>query len=434
MVTVLTKSTMPIIRYVADLLGLLMNGIYYVISQIGLPNVSIAIILFTIILLVAMTPLQVKQQRFSKLNTIMQPELKKIQKKYEGKKDQVSQQKMMEETQAVYQKYGVSTAGSCVQMLIQLPVLFALYQVIYKIPGYITIIGNKIATIASDATFVKAFEKFVKATNNSTLTRNFADGGTKNVIDAVYGMNTDQWTAVLKKATGTPYESELTEIHSYVHRATYFLGLNISDSPWDIIRYAMRHGAVLMIIAAIAFPVLAWFTQWLTFKLMPTQTPSTDENDTSAQMANTMNSMNNFMPIISAVFCLTLPVGVGIYWIMSAVVRAIQQVIINKKLDSESVEDIVKKAEAKQAKKRAKKGVPAREVTTAAHVSTRTLAADEKAKAAARNRRLEQNKKKIEESTEYYNKDAAPGSLASKANMVARFDEKNKKKRTDYKK
>lgn len=425
---------MPIIRYVADLLGLLMNGIYYVISQIGLPNVSIAIILFTIILLVAMTPLQVKQQRFSKLNTIMQPELKKIQKKYEGKKDQVSQQRMMEETQAVYQKYGVSTAGSCVQMLIQLPVLFALYQVIYKIPGYITIIGNKIATIASDATFVKAFSSFVKATNNSTLTRNFAKGGTKNVIDAVYGMNTDQWAAVLKKASGTAYEAKLTDIHSYVHRATYFLGLNISDSPWDIIRYAMRHGAVLMIIAAIAFPVLAWFTQWLTFKLMPNQTPSSDENDTSAQMANTMNSMNNFMPIISAVFCLTLPVGVGIYWIMSAVVRAIQQVIINKKLDSESVEDIVKKAEEKQAKKRAKKGVPAREVTTAAHVSTRTLAADAKAKTEARNRRLDQNKKKMEESTEYYNKNAKPGSLASKANMVAAFDEKNKKKRTDYKK
>lgn len=425
---------MPIIRYIADLLGLLMNGIYYVISKIGLPNVSIAIILFTIILLVAMTPLQVKQQRFSKLSTIMQPELKKIQKKYENKKDQVSQQKMMEETQAVYQKYGVSTAGSCVQMLIQLPVLFALYQVIYKIPGYITIIGNKIAAIASDATFVKAFGKFVKATNNSTLTRNFAKGATKNVIDAVYGLNTDQWAAVLKKASGTAYEAKLTDIHSYVHRATYFLGLNISDSPWDIIRYALRHGAVLMIIAAIAFPVLAWFTQWLTFKLMPAQMPSDDENDTSAQMARSMNSMNNFMPIISAVFCLTLPVGVGIYWIMSAVVRAIQQVVINKKLDSESVEEILKKAEEKQAKKRAKKGLPAQEVTSAAHVSTRTLAVDQKAKQEARNRRAEQNKKKMEESTAYYNKNARPGSLASKANMVAAFDEKNKKKKTDYKK
>ena len=122
----MTKSGMPIINWVAEVLGWLMNGIFYVISAIGLPNVGMAIIIFTIILLMAMMPLQVKQQRFSKLQSIMQPELSKIQAKYKGKKDQVSQQKMMDETNAVYAKYGVSATGSCVQLLIQMPVLFAL--------------------------------------------------------------------------------------------------------------------------------------------------------------------------------------------------------------------------------------------------------------------------------------------------------------------
>ena len=78
-----------------------------------------------------MTPLQVKQQKFSKLSSVMQPELQKIQKKYKGKNsDQAAMQKMQEETQAVYQKYGVSPTGSCVQLAIQMPILFALYQVI----------------------------------------------------------------------------------------------------------------------------------------------------------------------------------------------------------------------------------------------------------------------------------------------------------------
>ena len=67
-----------------------------------------------------MTPLQIKQQKFSKLSSVMQPELMKIQKKYQNKKDQVSMQKMQEETSAVYQKYGVSPTGSCVQLLIQM--------------------------------------------------------------------------------------------------------------------------------------------------------------------------------------------------------------------------------------------------------------------------------------------------------------------------
>ena len=84
-----------------------------------------------------MTPLQIKQQKFSKLSSVMQPELQKIQKKYKDKKDQASMQKMQEETQLVYQKYGVSPTGSCVQLLIQFPVLMALWQVIYKIPGYV---------------------------------------------------------------------------------------------------------------------------------------------------------------------------------------------------------------------------------------------------------------------------------------------------------
>mgnify|MGYP002231474974 CR=1 FL=1 len=58
-----------------------------------------------------MTPLQIKQQKFSKLSAVMQPEITKIQKKYQGKRDQISMQKMQEETSLVYQKYGVSPTG-----------------------------------------------------------------------------------------------------------------------------------------------------------------------------------------------------------------------------------------------------------------------------------------------------------------------------------
>ena len=93
---VLTKSSMPIVKWVAEILGLLMNGIFYVISAIGMPNVGLAIIIFTVILLMAMMPMQIKQQRFSKLNTIMQPELNRIRNKYKGKNDQVTQQKIVD--------------------------------------------------------------------------------------------------------------------------------------------------------------------------------------------------------------------------------------------------------------------------------------------------------------------------------------------------
>ncbi len=123
---VLTKSNMFLIKYVAVVLGLLMNGIFFILTNINIPNVGLAIILFTIVIYAALTPLQIKQQRFSRMNAIMMPEIRKIQDKYKGKRDQISQQKMMDETNAVYAKYGVSPSGSCVQLLIQMPILFAL--------------------------------------------------------------------------------------------------------------------------------------------------------------------------------------------------------------------------------------------------------------------------------------------------------------------
>ena len=426
---VLTKSSMPIIKWVAEILGLLMNGIYYVISKIGLPNVGLAIIIFTVILLMAMMPLQIKQQRFSKLNTLMQPELAKIQAKYKGKKDQVSQQRMMEETNAVYAKYGVSPTGSCVQLLIQMPVLFALYQVIYKIPGYITIIGDRIGTIASNQEFVATLTKFVADQDSANLTRNFADGKLPNIIDTVYGLTTRQWATLLDTSAGKGFEGALSSIHQYVTRATNFLGLSISDSPMEIVKVAWADRPpmwVLLILGALLFPILAWFTQWLTFKLMPQPEIKTNDDQPSA-MASSMQSMNSIMPIMSAFFCLTLPVGVGIYWIMSAVIRALQQFFINKTLDKESAEEIIKLAQEKANKKRARQGLPPQKITEQAHVSTRKV--DARPSQLAGEDAAEKTREQIAESTNYYNSVAKPGSIASKANMVRAFDEKNSKKK-----
>ncbi len=419
---------MPIIKWVAELLGLLMNGIYFVISKIGMPNVGLAIIIFTIILLMAMMPLQIKQQRFSKLQTVMKPELDKIQAKYKGKKDQASQQKMMDETNAVYAKYGVSAAGSCVQLLIQLPVLFALYQVIYKIPGYITIIGNKIAAIASDSAFVSTLTKFVTDQDNAMLKRNFAGGSTANIIDTVYGLSTKQWAALQETSAGQAFESTLNGIHDYVSRATNFLGLSISDTPMDIIRTAWTEKPamwVALIIGAALFPILAWFTQWLNYKLMPQPDMGNKKDEQPSAMQSSLQSMNTVMPVMSAFFCLTLPTGVGIYWIMSAVIRSVQQVIVNKKLDKESPEDIIKAAQEKANKKRAKQGLPPQKITEQAHVSTRSFEAESKRIENLKEQNAEKTRKQIAESTEYYKKTAKPGSIASKANMVKAFDEKN---------
>ena len=161
----LTKSTTPIIGWIARLLGLIMNGIYEGLAYLNLhtfgksvvvfgeqmsyANIGLAIILYTIIVYLAMTPLQINQQKNSKMMSVVNPELQKIQAKYRGKNDQASRMAMQQETQDLYKKYGVSMSGSCVTLAIQMPLLFALYQVIYKIPGYITRVGDIFSQLAT---------------------------------------------------------------------------------------------------------------------------------------------------------------------------------------------------------------------------------------------------------------------------------------------
>ena len=94
----MTKSTTPIIGWICDLFGFIINGIYTGLEAIGIPNIGLAIIFYTILVWMLLTPLQIKQQKFSKMNAVMQPEIQKIQKKYKNKRDQVSQQRMQEET------------------------------------------------------------------------------------------------------------------------------------------------------------------------------------------------------------------------------------------------------------------------------------------------------------------------------------------------
>lgn len=138
----LTQSSIPIIGFCAKILGVVMRYLYLFLDKIGIANIGIAIILFTLIVKLLMFPLTLKQQKFSKLSNLMNPELQAIQKKYRNKRDNESMMKQQEEMNAVYKKYGTSPSGSCLQLLIQMPILFSLYYVISGIPAYVPEVKN----------------------------------------------------------------------------------------------------------------------------------------------------------------------------------------------------------------------------------------------------------------------------------------------------
>lgn len=324
---------------ITTFLGKIMNLIYEGLYLIGIDGVIYSIILFTIIVYTLMLPFTIKQQKFSRISAVMNPEIQAIQKKYKGKTDQASMLKQQDEMKLVYQKYGTSPTGGCLSSLIQLPILFALWPVIREVEKYV----DKLADAG------KEVYRFL-------------------VIEDI-----------------RTYPSAL---------------FNESLKPFNFVLFLI----------AVSIPVLAGLSQWLSMKTAQSSTKKNNNGQQENEMLNQMNSTMKIMPIFSVVMCFSMPIGLGVYWIISAVVRIVQQLIINKILDKKSVDVLVQENVTKQEKKNEKKkAVDSKNVNSMAQKYTR---------------RLEEIKSETYAEAE---KKAGPKSLSAKANMVNEYNKRNNK-------
>ena len=426
---ILSKSTWPIIGWVCEILGWLINGIYVLLEAIGIPNIGIAIILFTIVIYALLTPTQIKQQKWSKMMTVIQPELQQIQKKYANKKDQASQMKMNEETMALYQKYGVSPTGSCLPLLLQMPILMSLYQVIYYIPGYVGSVRNIFSSLADQIMNVSNYSDILRTFVESNQIRVYSSLGEtiteNNIYDILYVLKPSQWDKLADISQFSGLSDLIARTAEDSASVNMFLSYNITESPMDLLQRGLQAGSVVMIILAVLVPVLAWFTQWLNYKLMP-QSAMADDKNKKGNMESSMRMMNTFMPVVSAFMCLSFSIGIGIYWITGAVVRSIQQIVINRHMKAIDIDELIAKNQEKANKKREKAGLPPQKITQQARQNVRNIEFEERAE-----KETQKNQPNVSDTTAYYkeNTEYAPGSLAAKANMVRQFDEKNKRKK-----
>lgn len=418
----LTQNNTLIIGDVARILGWIMNVLFNFLNGVfGIQNIGLCIILFTVIIYLLMLPLTIKQQKFSKLSAKMNPELQEIQKKYKNKKDNQSMMAMNEETQAIYAKYGVSPTGSCLQLIIQMPILFALYRVIMNVPAYVNGVKDIFVQLANQIMAAPGGSAFMEEL--STSGRMYIEGKdfsqVNTIIDVLYKLQDSgnaTWQMLIDKFP--EMEELILSTQASINHMNNF-GINIANSPWNIAKSALAAGSILMLIGAVLVPLLSALTQWLNVKMMPQ--PSTgDSNDT---MNATMKSMNMMMPLMSAWFCFTLPAGMGLYWIMGAVVRGIQQWAINKHLDKLDLDEVVKKNIEKNNRIREKKGLPPQKINNIARTNVRTIENSGKKNGMTD----EERKAAMEASTNYYKNSEKAGSLASKAAMVTKYNERTKK-------
>ena len=414
----LTQSTTPIIGQVAWLLGKLMDGIFNVLSSaFGIENIGLCIILFTIIIYTFMIPLTIKQQKFSKLSAVMNPELQAIQKKYKNKRDQESMLKMQEEMKMVYDKYGTSQMGGCLQLVIQFPILLALWKVIQNIPAYVGGVKDMymplVNEIMATGGYQKIMEKIGSASPIMINPEKFDYTKTNTIVDVLYKFQPSTWDTLKDKF---PDLSSLIDSTSgQISHINNFLGANISDAPVNLMMDALKTGALLVAIVALLIPILSGLTQWINIKLMP-QSPGMDDRENP--MANSMKTMNMIMPLFSVFMCFTMPAGLGLYWIFSAICRSVQQVAINKYLDRMDMDELVKKNMEKAKKKYEKKKVSTEELNQMATKKVRNIAVEQKHNHTADS----EQEAKLQQAAER-GKNAKPGSLTAKANMVRKFNE-----------
>jgi YidC/Oxa1 family membrane protein insertase len=400
-----------IIMPIAQVLGYIFDLLFEALSFLHIGNVAIAIILFTIIVKLCMLPLSIKQQKLAKLNSVMSPEIKAINEKYKDKKnDQNAMMKMQEETKAVYEKYGVSQMGGCVQMLIQMPILLALYQVFRFIPLYITQLKNLFTAFLTDNGGI------MSASGYTDTMKQFGENidwtNVNTAITEINKFSTENWDAL--RNAFPAFSDIIANSHASLEQMNTFLGINMSQEP--------GFGLTL----AFLIPVLSGLSQFISVKVAQGNTPVDDDNP----MAASMRMTTYIFPLMSAFIAISVPAGLGLYWIATSVIQTIITVFINRYYDKLGAETIVKKNVEKRNKKRAKKGLPPETIAKNATVSTKNVNREKAVKSLEQIKAENEKKvKEIKESAQYY-KTAKPGSLAEKAGMVAKYNEKSSKNGT----
>lgn len=345
---ILTQQGGFIIRPIAKLLGIILNAIYELMSNMGVASIGASIILFTLLIRLCLLPSLIKQNKSTKVMNYIQPEINKVTKKYKGKKDQDSLLRQQNEVRKIQSKYGVGMTGGCLTSLIQMPIFLALYNVIQNVPAYVHRIYEYYSPIAnaikSDPAAITKFQDLQKADEyKNLLTRvKFDADNIDTFIDVLAKLPSDAWNKLTEIFAGnTEIVNAINNNAEHIRNSYNFIGgIDLSKVP----------GFALT--AAFAIPVFSTLFQFLSMKVTPQQ-----KSDDPAQQATMkmMKFMMYFFPVMSFLVCVSVPAGVGLYWATGSLISFLTTLCINIYFKHCDMERILEKCKEKAAIKNAKR-------------------------------------------------------------------------------
>ena len=313
-----TRQPGVIVGPIANFLGFIYNILFnFIYSFIQSGSLGIAIILFTIIVKLVLFPLMVKQQKSTYKMYKLQPEMNKIRAKYAGKKDQESQQRMAYEMQEFQKKNGISMFGGCLPLLIQLPILYALFYIFQQAYVYVDVVSDNYNAIANALISIpldlrmEAIGGFATQIADSMKVQ-LDMNNVNDIVTVVNSLSTSNWDQIM--AVLGDSGKELIPLLAQKNQMENFLFVHLIENP------GIRFPEIIL-------PILSGGTTWLSSKIMMKNQPQQNPDDPTAA---TMKTMNMVMPIMMGVMTVTLPAGLGLYWTVSNLFQVGQQVVLQK--------------------------------------------------------------------------------------------------------
>ena len=270
-------------------------------SKIVGGNYLFAILIFAVFVEIVLLPFGISQQKKSIKQARLRPKEQAIRKKYSGRDDKPTQMKMTEEIQELYQKEGYNPLGGCLPLLIQLPLLLALYNVVINPLKYIS-------GLSDDA--VVQIQSIVGGTSSRS---------TMGLLNKIKEMPFEAFKNV---------EGFTEEVYNNMPNLNVFGVLDLSLTPQQCLNTeALKTVAGWLVVL---IPVLTFVAYFLSMKLNRKLMYQPMNDASQAQMGCSNNAMDIVMPLFSVFLAFTYPAALGLYWIFKCLLGLLKQFILSK--------------------------------------------------------------------------------------------------------
>lgn len=275
----------------------------------------LTLFVFAIILEIVMLPFSIKQQRNSIKQAMLRPKEQAIRKKYAGRNDQATQQKVTQEIQELYQQENYNPMSGCMPLLIQFPIIIVLYWIVVDPIQYVCGMSSELTNVLY-----------------SFITSPVADGGLGVTLASKSG--SIEILGMIKEH-GAEYFSGITEFcknGAEVFEAiktidTFPANFNVGPINFGLIPSFdfSTANAWLLLLPVLTF-VIYFFSMKINRKLTFQPTQSADDR----QQACSNNMMDITMPLMSVWMTFIVPAAVGVYWVFKSILGVIKQFIMSK--------------------------------------------------------------------------------------------------------